>query len=188
MSTKSSADDAELPLEQKIQNAHAQLHALTQARSLHPLSLMCVEVADDMLKELVHDVAATARTQSEPRVECNARVVELLEGCPKETLPGGRHVVTASLNGLLEREVDLMGIARKQGEEAVARLTGGAKDVDIFGNRPRASPDLLICTNCGNQIASNRFAPHLEKCLLGKGRASARHANDAIRASACAER
>jgi hypothetical protein len=35
--------------------------------------------------------------------------------------------------------------------------------------------------NCGAQVAANRFAPHLDKCMLGKGRAASRKANESLR-------
>ena len=66
--------------------------------------------------------------------------------------------------------------------EEVTKAEGGS---DIFGNHAKQMTyETLTCTNCGTQVAANRFAPHLERCMLGKGRASARMARDAMRSTA----
>lgn len=45
---------------------------------------------------------------------------------------------------------------------------------DIFGQSVSLNPpaELFGCTNCGQRIASARFAPHLEKCMGRGGRPS----------------
>jgi hypothetical protein len=48
--------------------------------------------------------------------------------------------------------------------------------VDVFGQtHPAKATDVVLCLNCGRNVAAGTFAPHLEKCL-GKGRAAARAA------------
>jgi hypothetical protein len=55
------------------------------------------------------------------------------------------------------------------------RTTG---PVDVFGQtHPAKATDVVTCKNCGRQVQAGTFAPHLEKCLMGKGRAAARAAN-----------
>ena len=54
---------------------------------------------------------------------------------------------------------------------------------DVFGNRPKQTSDTIVCTNCATQVSANRYAPHLERCMLGRGRASARAARDSMRGS-----
>ena len=52
-----------------------------------------------------------------------------------------------------------------------ASLRAAGSGADIFGNRPsKSSAETVVCTNCGMPLAANRFAPHLERCLLGRGR------------------
>jgi len=86
--------------------------------------------------------------------------------------------VSAPLRDLLAAEVQASERCAWQMEPL---LKGGG---DIFGNHAKQVVETLTCTNCGTQIAANRFAPHLERCMLGKGRASARAARDMMRSSA----
>ena len=52
-----------------------------------------------------------------------------------------------------------------------AQADAAGSGADIFGNRPpKSSADTVVCTNCSMPLAANRFAPHLERCLLGRGR------------------
>ena len=58
----------------------------------------------------------------------------------------------------------------------------GGAGTDVFGNRPKVqAAEVVTCMNCGAQVAANRFAPHLDKCMLGKGRAASRKANESLR-------
>ena len=47
---------------------------------------------------------------------------------------------------------------------------------DVFGQPPMKKPVECACPNCQRFMASNRFAPHLEKCM-GMGRNSSRIAS-----------
>lgn len=57
-------------------------------------------------------------------------------------------------------------------------VSRAAGPVDVFGQtHPAKATDVVTCRNCGRQVQAGTFAPHLEKCLMGKGRAAARAAN-----------
>ena len=65
--------------------------------------------------------------------------------------------------------------------------------MDIFGQVPLKKQVECICPNCERNLAANRFAPHLEKCM-GMGRNSSRLAsrryaiivnNNSCKISAC---
>lgn len=101
----------------------------------------------------------------------------LLEGARARCTP---IAVTSSIRDLLRIEAQ----ASERCATDITELTSAEGGSDIFGNYAKQFVDTLTCTNCGTQIAANRFAPHLERCLLGKGRASARAARDMMRSSA----
>ena len=48
--------------------------------------------------------------------------------------------------------------------------------LDVFGQGPLKKQVECICPSCQRNMAANRFAPHLEKCL-GMGRNSSRLAS-----------
>jgi len=48
--------------------------------------------------------------------------------------------------------------------------------LDVFGQLPVKKQQDCICPNCSRNLAANRFAPHLEKCM-GMGRNSSRIAS-----------
>lgn len=169
---------------QQIETARAHLAALQQAAALHPLSLACVDVGDTVLVDLMSELAQTCVQEATTALPCSPALASLLEGCPDDTLPQGKRAISQPLLSLLERERDATASAGQMSRDAIAAAADGAKDVDVFGNKPRHTPDTIVCTNCGEQLSHNRFAPHLERCMLGKGRASARNARDAMRASA----
>ena len=51
-----------------------------------------------------------------------------------------------------------------------------SEGLDIFGQVPLKKQVECICPNCERNLAANRFAPHLEKCM-GMGRNSSRLAS-----------
>ena len=48
--------------------------------------------------------------------------------------------------------------------------------LDVFGQMPLKKQIECVCPNCQRNLAANRFAPHLEKCM-GMGRNSSRLAS-----------
>lgn len=154
------------------------LEALQAAAALHPLSAACVAVSDAALSELAAEVAQACVRETSVLEPCGATLVALLEGA-QGTMAGGGATVSAPLHALLTLEAETADVRAQQAREVLA-AAAGVGGGDVFGKRPKAVCDSLVCTNCGAQLASNRFAPHLEKCLLGKGRASARNARDAM--------
>ena len=48
--------------------------------------------------------------------------------------------------------------------------------LDVFGQGPLKKQVECVCPNCQRNLAANRFAPHLEKCM-GMGRNSSRLAS-----------
>lgn len=67
-------------------------------------------------------------------------------------------------------------------QQRAAKLADGvvsrAPGLDVFGTKPRTvATDNFKCSHCGKKVAANRFAKHLEGCMLGGGRVSARIAD-----------
>lgn len=56
---------------------------------------------------------------------------------------------------------------RANGQGAVRRPARGAKySLDVFGQDVNgASVEFVECKYCGRRVTSNRFVPHLEKCI-----------------------
>ena len=120
--------------------------------SLHPLSLACIEVGDGLLHELLTEVAISA---------CAATATPAAAPAEIEALAEGVGVGPA----LPERLVALLQVEARE-----LRRAAGANAAEV-----------VTCMNCGAQVAANRFAPHLDKCMLGKGRAASRKANESLR-------
>ena len=129
-----------------------------------------MHIADSVLWDVVSEVAETAIHASAKSVPCDASVKPLLEGAVG-TLPGdGDHISTA-LHKLLSEEAAQTARCHKRSREALGPAYAAGAGADIFGNRPKqSSAETVVCTNCGMPLAANRFAPHLERCLLGRGR------------------
>ena len=161
------------------------LDALQAARSLPKLSLACVSVAEALLRDLATEVAE--RSQHEAgggkRVTCTDEVRNLLEGT-LGTTAGDQSTVSAQLFDLLSEEAATSAKCARAAQEVLAPAAAAGAGADVFGLRPKpASAETIVCTNCSMALSANRFAPHLERCMLGKGRASARMARDAMRAN-----
>lgn len=156
------------------------LTVLQEAARLHPLSLACVEVGDWLLRDLVQEITEVCQREVAGEVTCTKEVQKLLEGTIG-TLANGGEKISAPLHAFLSEEVaETAKHARISREALASTITGSG--VDIFGNRPKASAaaETIVCCNCKESLAANRFAPHLERCMLGKGRASARQAREAM--------
>ena len=149
---------------------------------MHPLSRCCVDICDQLVQVWDAQQSADLSRCSLTRRRCAQDLVrEVSASCsatPSETPSGA--VMSAPHREILALEAQASERYARQIED----LTKGEAGSDIFGNHAKQIVDTLTCTNCGTQIASNRFAPHLERCILGKGRASARVARDMMRSSA----
>ena len=108
----------------------------------------------------------------------------LLEGLGPDVAKTERSITeqNSSLLALMELEAQVSEQCAKETREAVASGAG------VFNKqcKPQTS-ELLVCANCGSHVTVHRFAPHLEKCMLGKGRASARAARDSMQRQSAAE-
>lgn len=69
--------------------------------------------------------------------------------------------------------------------DSVGTDLGQSDGVDVFGHSVNLTPssEVFQCTNCKQRVASNRFAPHLEKCM-GRGGRGSRARQAAVVASA----
>lgn len=123
-------------------------------------------------QELIQEVSSSSMTKA----PLSPRSLALLEGV-NESDPAA---ISIPLRNLLALEAQTSERCLSQMDE----ITEGSAGSDIFGNHTKNMGETLTCTNCGTQVTANRFAPHLEKCMLGKGRASARAARDMMRSSA----
>ena len=164
--------------------AQKRQHALRAAAALPPLSLACVHVAEDIVRDIVAEIAEACERESGSAVSCSDELQALLEGAAS-TLPSGGKSVSAPLHALLTEEATATAQSSRTAREALAAGIAAGAGADVFGNRPKQpSAETIVCTNCGTALSTNRFAPHLERCMLGKGRASARHAREAMQNSA----
>ena len=122
-----------------------------------------------------------------PECGCTQELVrEVATSCSAAAsgTPSGTAVTEGGVSAPLREILALEAQASERCARQIEDLTKGEAGSDIFGNHAKQIVDTLTCTNCGTQIASNRFAPHLERCMLGKGRASARVARDMMRSTA----
>jgi len=128
------------------------------------LANACADVAGQLVQEAIADIAQSCKAAPVPPAHAM-----LLEGL------GDVHAnASPKLSALIAEEAQAM--AAMEAETSAAISLG----VGIFSAKPKNSSELLLCANCGAQVSVNRFAPHLEKCMLGKGRASARAARDSM--------
>lgn len=72
---------------------------------------------------------------------------------------------------------------RKATGERVSQMAAGLVNRDpghdVFGSKPRTmTVDNFRCSHCAKKVNGNRFAQHLEKCMLGGGRQSSRLADN----------
>ena len=153
----------------------ARLQALRSVSSLPPIAVAVCELGDLILRDLVAEVAEEALRKATPLVPCAEEMQPLLEGA-MGTLPGDGSKISASLHGVLVQEAMVTERSSKRaraclGDDEV-RKSSTAQGLDVFGNRPKekANAETIVCTNCAIQLSASRFAPHLERCLLGKGR------------------
>ena len=107
------------------------------------------------------------------RRPCEPAVRELLEGATSSLRADGK--ISGALHALLAEEVQQTARCAKRSRETLAPVLALGEGFDIFGNRPKgSSAETVVCTNCFMPLAANRFAPHLERCFLGKGRKRSR--------------
>jgi hypothetical protein len=155
-----------------LESMRARLKALRSAAALHPLSLACVQIADAIVRDLASEVAEDALREATPRVPCSEELRDLLEGS-SSTLPEDGARISSSLHRLLVDELAQSTKCSQRMQRALAPSTEAGQGADIFGNRQskkQADAETIACTNCGQALSANRFAPHLERCFLGKGR------------------
>ena len=123
--------------------------------SLHPLSRACAAVGEEVIGDVIAEVALACRggASHPPRwAEFADTDADALRESP----------LTASLLAL---EAEATGACEAQAQRALA---GGAFRLNAVPHAAKAS-DVVVCTNCRQQVAVHRYAPHLEKCMLGKG-------------------
>lgn len=170
------ADEDEPPLKRATLEAHKRL--LEQVSMLHPLSAACVQLADILVAEVVDEtVQSLGRAHAAAPDPLPRPSRELLDGWDDKQAKEA--AASVPLRQLLEVEVE--ALARRAGSNGVESSSASE---DVFGNRPKQTSDQVLCANCATYVSANRFAPHLERCMMGRGRASARAARDNMRATA----
>ena len=153
----------------------ARLQALRSASSLPPLALATCSIADSLILDVANEVAEECLRAATPLVPCSEAVRPLLEGT-LGTLPGDGSKISSSLHQMLVQEESLTARSDQRGRQFLgsleARRIAATQGLDVFGNRPKekANAETIVCTNCGISLSASRFAPHLERCMLGKGR------------------
>ena len=133
--------------------------------ALPALSLACAWVGDAFLEDLISEVAESCVVEDLP-----AEFALLLEGLE----PAEKVAASPMLHSLITLEAQAT-------ERCIAQTRSALASGALAVNRQKVSSDVLTCTNCAAQVTANRFAPHLERCMLGKGRASARAASHLLR-------
>ena len=146
--------------------------------SLHPLSLACIEVGDGLLHELLAEVAdqrvrgdGDARRRRRPRSRRWPRALASDRRCPSGWSRCCRW-----------RRASCGAPPAPTPPPAAARAPTSLETGPRAGGR---GGDLHELRRAGRR---QRFAPHLDKCMLGKGRAASRKANGAARPTADAAR
>lgn len=151
------------------------LTALRSMASLPPLALAVCATADYIIRDLVDEVAEDALREGTPVVPCSDAARSLLEGAAG-SLPNDGKSISASLHKVLVQEAQTTALSSKRAIQVLgnpdARRQATGLGLDVFGNRPKekANAETIVCTNCGISLSASRFAPHLERCMLGKGR------------------
>ncbi|KAI0067857.1 hypothetical protein BV25DRAFT_1987511 [Artomyces pyxidatus] len=125
------------------------------------LNLLASRIFSTMLDDIVMDAAVQSHQEEKRyRVVCDVCHTR----CGQAHVSGPSNAVNgASQNGLPS-----------------TRPSTPAGDAKASGTPSKDGNILLDCVNCGRQVASNRYAPHLSSCLgIGTGtrRAAARNAN-----------
>ena len=86
--------------------------------------------------------------------------------------------VAAPLAAYDDFERKLISAIQQRAAKLADRVVSREPGLDVFGTKPRTvAIDNFKCSHCGKKVAGNRFAKHLEGCMLGGGRASARIAD-----------
>lgn len=132
-----------------------------------------VHLVDQMVAEHACDMArvclSTMTCALEPELQ------PLLEGVLEEHGKSSKTpVVSRSMHALLKLEAELtqqcLQIEPAEGRDLALQSAPAGGGGDAGGARLKPSVDTLTCMNCSMPVAANRFAPHLERCMLGKGR------------------
>ena len=150
------------------------LGGLIRREELHPLSRAVVDLGDGLLDEIISEVAC-ACTKSENLPPAQAA---LLEGL----LSDGQGPVSDRLRTLTALEHEL-----SEKCETHMRTAMAANGHALAVKHKSSTSELVTCTNCSTQVSAPRFAKHLQDCMLGRGRAASRAANQSLRDQAARE-
>ena len=132
---------------------------------MHPLSQASAEIAEKMVAELIDELAA-ACLPNLPDARANLDGIQL-SAVDATMLP-------VALRNLIALECDANDAHLEQMRAALS--TAGE-----LLTRSRSASDAVACANCGAQISGLRFSRHLQSCMLGKGRAASRAAQQSLR-------
>jgi hypothetical protein len=137
-------------------------------------------VFDELVEDLVLEVCFPLHRAHNTRALClNCGGVESACCDGWEVPPVGSDDFERELIDAMQRRVGELA------DEVVSREPG----LDVFGTKPRTvAIDNFKCSHCGKKVAANRYAKHLEGCMLGGGRASARIADSGKDPSPLAKR
>jgi hypothetical protein len=128
-------------------------------------------VFDELVEDMVREVCFPLHRALKSRAACQSCGVERAGADVWEIPPIGNDEFERRLMAVVQQRVT------KVADEVVSREPG----LDVFGTKPRTvAIDNFKCTHCGKKVAANRFAKHLEGCMMGGGRASARIADSSV--------
>jgi DNA-directed RNA polymerase subunit RPC12/RpoP len=129
------------------------------------------QVLDELVEELVLEVCFPLHRALRSRATCLNCGKKSENADSWEIPPVGNDEFERRLAEAMHKRVG------KLADEVVSREPG----LDVFGTKPRTvAIDNFKCSHCGKKVAANRFAKHLEGCMLGGGRASARIADSTL--------
>jgi hypothetical protein len=140
-----------------------------ERKALRPLSRACVDLGDGLLDELISEVARSCSPQP-----LNAAQAALLEGLR----PDEQAEAAPGLRALAAVEAELT-------ERCTARMLAVLANGHGLATKAKAATsEVVTCSNCASQVAAPRYAKHLQDCMLGRGRAASRAANQSMREQA----
>lgn len=129
-------------------------------------------VLDELVEDLSREVCFPLHRALHGRSSCLS-----CGGAPADADGGGWD---APLVGNDEFERNLIAAMQLRAAELAERAISREPGLDVFGAKPKTvAVDSFKCSHCGKKVAASRYAKHLEGCMLGGGRLSARIADSA---------
>ena len=124
---------------------------------MHPLSVATKTIGEQLLDQIIQEVIA--------------QQVPFKDLATPHNLPEN---ITHEIRTLVKLEQQAALAYGKQISHALQNSNANL-------SRTRNAVDFVHCANCGTQISAPRFSRHLQGCMLGKGRAASRAAQQSMR-------